>query len=292
MWNVWLKTCFIRTPVPSVWSRFLHYESVENKVLNVELWDSFGNSTCGFPDELCWHHVALRSALPVLDPELHCYPGTRRSNPLLPETCSTLHPPQISAIWILRTASLEQPVEDATVREVYMTDTLLRASCFKSQAQQVFLFLKINKKIKTTQEPLGWHLTAASWCAAGRDTERAGQRWCNAAPASFPGAAQFAVSSARTQSPSTLAGFKPTQTQSAGQTQNTFFNKFLHCTKCFFFGFFFLRKSVLIMYFLTPFRPKLLKTSRNKSLSANFISHQIAGNACEHKITNKHIKSS
>lgn len=66
---------------------------------------------------------------------------------------------------------------------------------------------------KQTQEPLGWHQTAVSWCAAGRVTERAGPRWCSAAPASFPGAAQSAASSARTQSPFTPAESERTQTR-------------------------------------------------------------------------------
>lgn len=68
-------------------------------------------------------NVPLRSASLVLEPGRPCYPGTRRSNPPLPETCSTLHPPQISAIWIRRTASLEPPVEDATVRPAHTSDT-------------------------------------------------------------------------------------------------------------------------------------------------------------------------
>uniref|UniRef100_A0A674P116 Protein Wnt n=1 Tax=Takifugu rubripes TaxID=31033 RepID=A0A674P116_TAKRU len=61
------------------------------------------------------------------------------------------------------------------------------------------------------QEPLGWHQTAASWCAAGRGTERAGPRWCSGAPASSPGAARSAVSSARTRSPFTPAKSKRTE---------------------------------------------------------------------------------
>lgn len=65
---------------------------------------------------------------------------------------------------------------------------------------------------------------AASWCAAGRGTEPAGQRWCSAAPASFPGAAQSAASSARTQSPFTPAESRRAQTR-PNRWSRTIWNK-------------------------------------------------------------------
>lgn len=111
--------CFIRKPRPSVWLSFCICESVGNKALNTE---SF----------------ILRSASPALDPERHCCPGTHRSNPRLPETCSTLHPLQISATLILRMASLEQPGEDATVRDASTTDMAENFLCWQ-QSSQVFL---------------------------------------------------------------------------------------------------------------------------------------------------------
>lgn len=67
--------------------------------------------------------------------------------------------------------------------------------------------------LKHTQEPLGWHQMAVSWCAVGQGTERAGPRWFSAAPASFPGAAQSAASSARTQSPFTPVESKRAETK-------------------------------------------------------------------------------
>ncbi|XP_050932015.1 wingless-type MMTV integration site family, member 4b isoform X2 [Lates calcarifer] len=70
-----------------------------------------------------------------------------------------------------------------------------------------------------SQEPLGWLQMDASWCVAGQDTEQAGLRWYSAAPASFPGAAQSAASSARTQSLFTPAECKtsPDKTKTTEQ---------------------------------------------------------------------------
>ncbi|CAF90635.1 unnamed protein product, partial [Tetraodon nigroviridis] len=83
----------------------------------------------------------------------------------------------------------------------------------KKNTSQRKMFVAKGSVVK--QEPLDWRRTAASWCAAGRDTERAGPRWCSGAPASFPGAALFAASSARTQSPFTPAKSDTTGTSPA-----------------------------------------------------------------------------
>lgn len=93
-----------------------------------------------------------------------------------------------------------------------LTRQQLWRSCFETKAKRKKM-ANVCSVLKHTQGPLAWHQMAASWCAAGRDTERAGLRWCSAALASFLGAAQSAASSARTQSPSTPAESNPARTR-------------------------------------------------------------------------------
>lgn len=199
------KSVFIRNPRPSV--KCLYCENVEYKVLNVKR--RFCDST--FPVSRLALLTSCRSQVRLTRV------GSRTA--LLPWDSQVKPPAARDLLYLAPSPDFchldpENGIPGTAGRrcngERTTTDTLLKNFLFWKQVLKSFSVLKL---LKTTQEPLGWHPTAASSCAAGRDTEQAGQKWCNAAPASFPGAAQFAVSSARTQSPSTLAGFKPTQTR-------------------------------------------------------------------------------
>lgn len=99
-------------------------------------------------------------------------------------------------------------------------DAMVRSMANCLTEKQTIYITQLTKPIKkimllsnTPQVPPAWHQMVASWCVADQDTERVGLRWYNAAPASFPGAAQSAASSARTQLPFIPAEYKMAQTR-------------------------------------------------------------------------------